>query len=237
MKILKLTGICASVLFALNANAQCDNTNLSAWSVTSNPDTTINVTAGSAMGGTTCGLEVAVNTSTKNYVADQNPNSEQRYRQALCVDPNSITMPTSGTDRRFKFHNAQCTVGNCASTGIVQFKLENTPSGYSIKGYVKDLNSNASKNKYDVPLTDGPNRVEYDVDLTNGTFKLWVNATAESDAPVVNLTGLDLSAWTGGVSEARFGQVNKPVNLTVGQTIFIDEAESRRQTFIGGTCN
>ncbi|MGJ8662023.1 MAG: hypothetical protein ACSHWU_00165 [Marinicella sp.] len=211
---------------------QCDNGNLAVWSnFQDNGD--VNVTAASAMNGTTCGVAVSVNHTTKSFVADQNATNELSYRAAMYIDPNSISMPTSGINRRLKIHNAQCTVGTCPNVGMVQFKLENTAGGYSIKGYVRDGNQANTLNKYDVPLADGPNRVEYYVNMTTGTFRLWVDAATEGATPVVDLSGLDMAAWSGGISEARIGNVNNPENVAEGQTVFVDEFESRRTTFIG----
>jgi hypothetical protein len=212
--------------------AQCTNTNLSAWS-NFQDNGAVNVTAAAAMDATACGLSIAVKHTQKSFVADTNPAGELRYRAAMYVDPNGISLPSTGQDRRLKFHNAQCVDAGCTSTGIVQFKLENDGVQHSIKGFVKDINSAADKNKFDVPLADGPNRVEYDLDINAGTFKLWVGATSESDTPVVDLSGLDLSGWSNGVGEARIGSVNNPVNVTADQVIYVDEFESRRQTFIG----
>ncbi len=236
MKLIKSVFLCGASFFALNVNAQCSNTNLSAWS-NFQDNGAVNVTAASAMGGTACGIEVAVKHSTKSYVADQNATNEQRYRAAMCVDPNGIVLPSAGTDRRLKFHASQCTVGTCPNTGMVQFKLENDGAQHSIKGYVRDANSAATKRKFDVPLADAPNRVEYDFNMTAGTFKLWVDATSEADTPVIDFSGIDVAAWSGGVSEARLGSTNNPVNVTADQVVYLDEFESRRQTFIGGTCN
>lgn len=210
----------------------CTNSNLSVWS-NFQDNGAVNVSGASAMNGTTCGVELAVKHTGKSFVADTNATNELTYRAAMYVDPNSMAMPTSSTDRRLKFHNAQCTGVSCVSTGIVQFKLENTVSGYSIKGFVKDHNSAADKNKFDVPLVDGPNRVEYSLDITNGTFQLWVDAANDGVTPVVDLTGLDMSGWTDGVSEARIGQVNNPVNIAEDVVMYVDEFESRRTTFIG----
>ena len=220
------------------AGGSCVNTNIDGvWSTYQNTDGNINVTDASAMAGTDCGLEIGVSSVNKNYVADLSPTNELRYRQAMCVDPNSIPMPTSGTFRKLKFHNIQCTSGACTYAGILQFKLQNTNSGYEITGFVTDANSNNDTNKFSFPLADAPNRVEYDLDFNAGTFKLWVDATSEGDTPVVDITGIDLlSIMGGGVSEMRLGQVNKPTSLTPGDSFYVDEPESRRQTFIGGTC-
>ena len=72
-------------------------------------------------------------------------------------------------------------------------------------------------------------------------MKVWVNATSESDTPIYEVSGLDIanvdSPWNGGVRKSRLGMIERFSNTTAGQTYFIDEAEWRRQTFIGGTCS
>lgn len=240
MKKIILSAMFATVSAPVFAGGNCDNTNLTAWS-NFQDNGHVNVTAESAMAATSCGITIGVSHSGKSFVADTNPNNEQRYRVRMYVDPNSASIPTSGTDRRIKFHNAQCTSGApaCQNTGVVQFKLENTAGGYNIVGFVRDLNSSGNaqtgvgfKNKFDVPLSDAPNAIEYDLDMAAGTFKLWVDATSESDPLTVDLSGLDLSAWEG-IHEARLGMVNTPVNIATSESVFVDEFESRRQTFIG----
>lgn len=226
------------------ASAQCNISNATgAWSAVQNPNSNLDVTATAAQGGTSCGLAVTTSVQAtgadKHWVQDDSPNTEQRYRAAFCLDPNGINLPTSGTYRRLKLHMAQCGSGaGCQNFDIVQFKLENTGSGYSLKSFVRDSNTatGGNKLKFDVPVADAPNRVEYDLDMTNGTLKVWVDATAETDTPVINLSGLDLAAWAG-VNQARLGFMDKGNNVTPGQEYYIDEFESRRQTFIGGTCN
>jgi hypothetical protein len=244
----KLISLMAGLAFFTIPNiafAQCANSNLSAWDLVQNPAGNLNVTAAAAMGGTTCGLAVTTSVQNtgaqKHYVQDNSPASEQRYRAAFCIDPNGVTMPTSGTYRRLKLHMAQCGNGaGCQNYDILQMKLQNVTAGdYSLKTFVRDLNTATAgnKKKFTIDIPDsGPSRIEYDLDLANGTLKVWVNATAESDPPAFNFTGLDLSAWAG-VNQARLGFMDKGINITPGQTYYLDEFESRRQTFIGGTCN
>lgn len=227
------------------AQSQCAiNNATSSWSLVKNPNSKIDVVSAAAMGGTSCGLQVTTSVQNsgaeKHYVQDSSPSGEQRYRAAFCVDPNSVNLPSSGTYRRLKLHMAQCGSGaGCSNYDIVQFKLQSDASGnYSLRSFVRDLNTNTGgyKKKFDVPLADAPNRVEYDLDIASGTFKLWVNATAETDAPIISFSGLNLSSWSGGVNQARLGFMDRGINVTTGQTYYLDEFESRRQTFIGGSC-
>jgi hypothetical protein len=229
---------------AAMAGGTCDIANLSAWTTFNNPASKIDVTAAAAMGGTQCGLAVTTaaqpgGQATKHYVQDSSPVDEPRYRGAFCLDPNSVSLNTSGANRRLKIHNVQCsTDANCANTDIVQFKVENdSVDGLRFDMFVRDTNAGnaANKNRNFIPIPDAPTRVEYDLDLSAGTFKLWLNATSEGDTPVLDLSGLGTSLWTG-VDRARLGSQDRSGNVPADQVFYIDEFESRRATFIGGGC-
>lgn len=226
------------------AGGSCDLANLSAWSTTQNPASKIDVTAGAAMGGTDCGLAVTTaaqpgGQATKHFVQDSSPVDEPRYRGAFCLDTNNLALNTGGANRRIKVHNVQCTTGGggCANTDIVQFKIEqDATEGVRFDMFVRDSNIGNTKNRNYINLPDAPTRVEYDLNLATGDFTLWLDATSEGDTPVLELTGLDTAAWTG-VDRARLGSQDRSGNVPIDQVFYLDEFESRRQTFIGGTCN
>jgi len=237
--ILAIVGVFASAA----AFSQCSTANLSAWTSTVNPDLRLDVTAPAAMGSSTCGLESSVDFDNKHYVQDDSPSAEQRYRGAFCIDPNSISMPASGTFRRLKVMNVRCpgpgAGGTCPWRQLMQMKLQNNAGNYNIQGFVRDgaglPNNGSTKNTYDFDISDAPTRIEWDLNITTGAFRVWANATAETDTPVVTKT-VDLSQWTDGVDSLRVGGLNNPTSLTEGATIFLDDVETRRQTFIGGSC-
>ncbi len=241
MKLKKTLIAVSATLFgtAALAGGTCDVSNLSAWTTSQNPASKLNVTAPAAMGGTACGLEVETiaqaNNAAKHFVQDSSPNFETRYRAAFCVDLNGLTLPDSGSNRRIKLHMAQCS--GCANTDVVQYKIQNNGGQYQLNTFVRDSNVGNTLNKstIDIP-NNAPVRVEYDLDLTAGTYKVWVDAASEGDTPVVNLSGLDTAAWPN-ITRARLGSMDKSFQVTAGQTFYVDEFESRRQTFIGGTCN
>lgn len=231
------------ILVGSVAMAQCDNTNGNAWGQYNNPDNKMNVTASAAMGGTSCGLELEVKNqnggqASRHYVQDGSPTQETRYRAAFCVDPNSLPMETSGPNRRIKIHQAQCGGGACDNSDIVQIKVESVSAGqYRLDMFVRENGAPYNKSRHFVNIPDAPTRIEYDLDLAAGTFKLWVNATSESDPRAVELTGLDTSTKWPFITRARLGSMDKSNNAGIGSTFYLDEFESRRQTFIGGTCN
>lgn len=233
---------------ASSVYAQCDISNLSAWSSNQNTTNKLDVTPAAAMAGTTCGLEIEVQpqptAGDRVYVQDSSPAAETRYRQAFCLDPNSVVFAQAAANKRLKIHIAQCAGAGCANSDVVQFKLQNptsTPTGYELLVYVRDANTGNTRNTEVIPISDGPNRIEYDLNLAADEFRLWVNATSESDTPVMSkgFPGddvVDFSPWSK-INRARFGSMDKSNNVQAGDTFYIDEAESRRQTFIGGSCN
>lgn len=233
------------------AGGSCQISNLDAWSSVANTTNKLSVTANAAMGGTSCGLEIEVQpqptASDRVYVQDSSPSDETRYRQAFCLDPNSTVFNQAAANKRLKVHIAQCAGGaanGCANSDVVQFKLQNptsTPTGYELLVYVRDANTGNTRNTEIIPIGDEPTRVEYDLNLAANQFRLWVNATSEADTPVMSKgvnpgdDVVDFSPWAK-ISRARFGSMDKSNNVQAGDTFYIDEAESRRQTFIGGTC-
>jgi hypothetical protein len=240
---------------SFNASAQCALSNLDAWSGTTNPDAgALAVTSQSAFNVGGCGLEVAITgTRAKNFVQDTTPNGEQRYRARFRINPAGAAYPTSGNNRKNKFHIAQCVAAtpDCQSNGIVQFKLANQATeGYVLDGFVAgDTTASDQVRRFRVDIPDtGWTTIQYDVDLTAGTFKLWMNATAEADpfatdirggaSDPINFSGLVFTGidgqvgWDGGISRARIGFMNTPANVPADAPIYIDEFESRRQTFI-----
>lgn len=229
----------AATLFGTVAMAQCDVANLSAWTSANNPAGKLDVTVASAMGGTACGLAIdtipQTNGASKHYVQDSSPSAETRYRAAFCLDLNGLTLPSSGVNRRLKIHMAQCS--GCANTDVVQFKIQNQGGQYQLNTFVRDTNIGNTKNKSTIDIANNAAvRVEYDLNVSTGTYKVWINATSEGDTPAVDVSGLDMAAWPM-VTKARLGSMDKSGNVTPDQTFYIDEFESRRQTFIGGTCN
>lgn len=235
-----------------SAFAQCDSTHLNAWSDKMD-NGSIDVTANAALANTTCGLDmttaVATNGATKNWVQDSSPNEEQRYRVSFCLDPNNINLPEAGTTfRRVKFHIASC--GNeagdvCQGFDYLVLKLFNAGGGdYQVTGFMKNFdntNESGRVDRYTFDINDnGPTRIEYDMVLGNsGSFKLWTdNGPGDEGSPVVDLGTINTDpSQMEGVNLARLGSMDLNTNIATGQHYYIDEFESRRQTYMGkGSC-
>ncbi len=239
MKLKRTILAVSATLFGSAALAgTCGPSNTDAWTSTNNPANLLNITADAAMGTSDCGMAVTTaaqpgGQATKHFVQDSSPVDESRYRMAVCFDPNGVILNTGGANRRLKVFNAQCAAdASCANSDIVQIKLENDATdGLRFDMFVRDVGANgANKNRNFIPLTGDPVHIQYDLDLANGTFKMWLDATAETDTPVLDLT-IDSSLWNG-VDRFRIGSTDRSGNVPAGQDIYFDEFESRRSTFI-----
>lgn len=263
--IFKKATIVLSLAFSSIVFSQCDvGTNLSAWSVVVNPDNLMDVTQGAAMAGTSCGLELTTGQASnpgdgdlaKTYVAYEGSSREMRHRGAFCLNPNSMALPATGQYKQIRILSTQCMGSECAPGGgnVLTMKLRNNGTDVSpdtqiyvwVRKFIDDgaslpvLKSRTEWGYFDI-ADDQPSRIEYDLNVASGELRVWVNATSESDTPVFSATGLNIahpnSPWKDGVRKTRLGMIERFSNTTAGQTYFIDEAEYRRQTFIGGTCN
>jgi len=246
----------ASLLFsaATLAGGTCNVTNAeSAWSVVQNPTGKLDVTEAAAHDGTDCGLQLAIEEqqggAARHWVEDDSPNSELRYRASFCFNPNNIQLPSTGPERRLKFHIASCGLPSgpdaCFGFDNLMMKFDNTNADmlnpdYRVIGYVRDDNQGGAnkRNVFNFPVPNAPFRLEYDLmfgDNNTGYLKVWIDADDENDTPVLNLTGLSLpAAKFKGINLARLGQMGVHESIAAGQTYYFDEFESRRQTFIGG---
>lgn len=234
MKNLKKIAIAASLLVSSSVFAQCLDTNMNAWSVVTNPDSRLSVVPGTIEGA--CNLLATVDHNNRHHVQDDSPSGETRYRVAMTIDPNDMAMPESGQFRRLKFMNVRTVGGGVVPfRQIMQMKLEREGGSYRVDGFIRDgagLPGNAgSKNRFDFDVPNEPFVLQFDINIATGSFRMWLNATAETDAPVVTKT-VDLSQWSVGVDSLRVGSLNFPANLTEGTGILIDAVESRRQSFI-----
>ena len=251
---LALAGV--GLLASTGAFAQCA-TLPGAWgasSVIGTPADGLSATTASAMRSTTCGLEVRSNPRpNRRFVQDDTPANELRYRARYFIDPNSVAFPIVGLERRSTVLRVQTTSNSTPlgpqPVGFVDqivMKLERSETGYRLVGFARVGNgtldnqspvadvfrwTQASVNG--VALLDAPNVVELEYVLgATGSFKLWVNANVEG-TPTISTAARDNASWAG-VDQVRLGNVGAGTNLSVALApYYVDEFESRRQTFIG----
>lgn len=234
MKNLKKLAVAASLLVSGSVFAQCTDANMNAWSVVTNPESRLSVVPAAIEGS--CALSSGVSHTARHHVQDDSPSGEARYRFKMTVAPNGITMPEDGSFRRLKFMNIRTAGGDVAPfRQIMQMKLEREGGSYRIDGFIRDgaglPANNASKSRFDFDVPDTPFTLQADINIATGSFRMWLNATAETDAPIVTQT-VDLSQWSAGADSLRVGSLNFPTSLTLGDAILIDGVETRRQSFI-----
>ncbi len=173
---------------------------------------------------------------------------ETSFRMSFKIDPNSIVMPTSGSDRRVKVASVLCVDGGngCAETptgtqnfqGVWQTKLRQQATGYKLGSWIQG--TDGTRVSHTVDLVDGCNNVEIQIIAGNpGTYKMWVNNTDENN-PDYDVTTVDPALDLSGAftDVARIGKTSTGQNVigTPGAFFLLDSYESRRQTFIGDSC-
>jgi|SRR5690554_1943253 len=220
----------------------------------------LDVTAAAAMASTSCGLEVTTIVSNsgatgadsdKPYVLDDSPNGETRFRAAFYIDANNLDLPAAGTQfRKAKFHVAQCASGECEGGNVTVWRVVNRaaagdPVDVGIEFWVRDDNlpdvsgwdGRIKKRQFAFDIPDsGPQRIEYDLNIAGGSMRVWLNAPDEATNEItlpVEFSNLDLTPWAAGIKRARLGFIERRSGITEGQSFYLDEYESRRQTFIG----
>ena len=207
---------------ALCASAEAQD--FSAWDVASaNPD--LSVTTAAAYGTTTYGMQAVVDDGDILLVRDNTPSAEPRYRARFYFNTNDYTL---GDNIRLKIFMAQRDSDNARLitlqfrriAGVVSFLIR-VPED---SGVIRSL----PLGQY--PGPEGFHQIEFDWQratapgANNGRMQVWVDGVERA-----NVTNLD-NDLLGGIDFARMGVMNPVVG---SGTLFFDEFESRRQTFIG----
>jgi hypothetical protein len=188
---------------------------------------TITATAGSAMGGSSFGMNVAIdgtdnqpiyNTATLPYVLG-NPGQYIRFR--FYLDPNGVDIGDSSTAN----WNIINLVAGAAIRGRVRLRKKVSGSGFELAAaYVND-SSSAQETAY-VELNDAINLVEVEVRYAltgvsaDAHVKLWINQTTPGvpDAETSTFDAFDI----GGPDAFRVG-VASSANVGQSGSFFIDD--------------
>jgi hypothetical protein len=254
---LRLSSLAAAFAMSGVAFAQCP-TAFSAWSASSvvgpAPGPVLTITPGAAMRSTTCGMQLTFgSTPSQRYVQDDTPEKETRYRARFFFDPNSAGLNVTGPNHRPVILRATVndptTPQGGAGADLVVLRLAKVaaPNDFRLFGFarvrnnvVDDQTPNAGVYRWKdsggalgLPLVDGPNVIEFEITTgAAGNFKIWINANSEA-APTAQATVGDNSAWKG-IDQVRLGSLSNIIPaVAVTGSLFFDEFESRRQTFIG----
>lgn len=241
MKIAKAMGLAA---FAILAATRLDAQSTGAWSAIVDGGGRLTSTAASAFSPTPFGL-AAVGNAVANatiYVEDQSPANEPRYRFRFYFNTNGWnTGIGSGSYRTRMFTTIDSDSGPAGGPRrLVMVALRYCPpatagcafqtQSYGILARIWNSTINDYIQVGPYPITTGWHYVEGDwlranaPAANNGSFQFWVDGVSQS-----TLTGL--ANETLGVDSARLGLI-QPLAGHSG-TLFLDEFESRRQTYIG----
>jgi len=236
-----------------SAFAQCDATNLSAWSAQSvgGGTSALSIVAG-GYDSSACKMQSALgdNGAAHAQVRDDSPANETRYRAQFIFDPTNLS-GANGTN--------QAVVFLANSNAVHQNRLQMVKIVFAGSGggtkriFIVGACENAASQfncqaAVNLPVQNGPNRIEVDVTAGAsgvGALRYWVNDAAttglqDADGVTIALTGGN-SGWVG-VDTVFMGMTSPSANYrsaaagngnNVGKAAFFDQFDSRRQTFIG----
>ena len=251
MKVLSLA-LVGLAGFAGSAMAACpggpDIASGGAWtSKNVATDATLAITSPGLV-STACKLDVSINASalanTRAYVTDDSPNDEPRYRARFYFSTAALTGLTLA-NQQSKIFNASATTSPAgASTAEVTITLLGSSSGPALRMLVADATQPSKFRTVTAVLPASANKNYYvEIDLTQGAgtpannFRYWVAdaATATSEASPTGQATVDTTGWTG-VTTVNLGLFSTSPGFrsgVAGQTLSLDQFDSRRQTFIG----
>jgi phosphoheptose isomerase len=199
---------------------------LSAWSSANTDGGDLSASALAAMKFTTVGLQGLVDDTAGLFVQDDTPDDENRYRARFYFDPNGFDPGESQVHLRTRIFIA---FEEAPTRRLAAVVLRRQAGVYALMGRAR-LDDNSQENTGFVTISDGPHFVEIDwqrssgPDALDGSFAMWIDGMA-----VPPRTGLDNSISS--VDFVRVGALS--VKSGAGGTMYWDEFESRRATYIG----
>jgi hypothetical protein len=200
------------------------------------------------LASTSCALQVSLNQNSllfaKSIVTDTSPQNEGRYRARFYINTAEITGLTSVL-RSVQIFNASASTGPANLSGEeVSINLTGSTGAPTVVFTVADSTQGSGFRQAAVALPNaaGPNRVEFDLQGgASGSFRCWVStdvATTDdgTPTPACTMNGINTTGWSG-VTQASLGEFAANgqwrSNYTALTHIYLDEFDSRRQTFIG----
>jgi YD repeat-containing protein len=191
------------------------------------------VTTTAALTGT-YGLRVNVTSATAQYVQDNSPSAEARYRARFLFNPNAIAMASGNTHVIFQGYSntgattavvrveLQCASAACSSSGSGLYQIRvsavNTGTTWLSTSWYTVTKNATSKIEFDWKAASTANG-------TDGYVTLWLNGTQRQ-----NLTGIPNGSRR--VETVRLGMIQDRDTGTTGP-YFFDGFESRRVSYIG----
>ncbi len=203
-----------------------DSGTLAAWSSAATGGGDLTVTPMAALDGTAAGLQAVVNDTAGLFVQDDSPSNEDRYRARFYFDPNGFDPGESVDHRRTRLF---ILFEEAPTRRVAALVLRRLGGAYSLMGRAR-LDDNSQANTAFFPIADGPHFVELDwrrasgPAASDGSFEMWLDGVS-----VATLSNLDSSVSS--VDFVRLGALS--VKTAASGTLYWDEFESRRASFIG----
>jgi hypothetical protein len=160
------------------------------------------------------------------YVQDDTPEDEDRYRARFYFDPNGFDPGETLAHRRVRVFIA---FSETPVRRVAAIVLRRLGGAYSLMVRAR-LDDDTQADTTFVPITDGPHVVEIELrrssgpDALDGGLHVWIDGVLAGQ-----LSALDNNL--GGVDFVRLGALS--VKAGAGGTLYFDEFESRRSTYIG----
>jgi hypothetical protein len=199
---------------------------LSRWSTAATDGGDLVVSGPAAMKFTSAGLAGLVDDTASLYVEDDTPVDENRYRARFYVDTNGFDPGESGGAHRTRTF---IVFEEAPTRRLAAIVIKRLGSVYSVMGRARlDDDSQADTGFFDIG--PGGHVIELDwrqssgPDANDGSFQLWIDGVSRS-----TLVNLDNSRSA--VDFVRLGALS--VKATASGTLFWDEFESRRFSYIG----
>lgn len=211
-----------------------------AWSAIQN-DGSLTVSAAAALNGTAYGLAADMNDLSTIWVQDDSPTQEPRYRSRFYLNTNSFdTGFASGINRTILFIAVDQNPTPEPGLPTRRLFLESIRyrpdeigtfgTAYGVVFWVFDPSIANYQNFGVFRFSPGTHYIETDWRAattpggTDGSFQVWVDGVSQG-----TLTGLPTYGYGGDF--CRLGII-QPLAAT-STTVYLDEFESRRQTYVG----
>jgi hypothetical protein len=203
-----------------------ESSDMSAWSLASVDGVDLAVSGAAALAGTTMGLQGLVDDQAGLWVQDDSPSDERQYRARFYFDTNGFDPGEAQDRRRVRLFLGFDGNGNRRLFAVVLRRLS---GAYGVMGRARrDDDSQADTGFF--PVTDGAHWIELRwvaataPGANNGAFTLWIDGIL-----MTTVAGIDSDL--GQLDFVRLGALS--VKAGANGTLYWDEFESRRSTFIG----
>jgi hypothetical protein len=194
----------------------------SAWSAATGA---LGVNQGSALRGTTHGLEASIAFGSSHHVRDDTPSNEARYRARLYFDPNGFDPGSAEGHNRIRLLFAS----DADNNRLVTLVLRRLGAAYSVRARVRLADGTRADTPF-FTIDDGPHFVEIDWTRSSSPGSGDGQCELRIDGSVVStLTGLNHGA--AGVESVRMGALS--VKSGAAGSVRFDEFSSRRRLPIG----